>query len=229
MSDSNVSPPEPEGATVSVGEQARPPDDEIKYAVEVWKQIVAVQMHFNDIEMRIRNLYVTVLLAVVAAIGWVVDKRLSLQLGSLSIHYAFALLIAGLLSSYLFYLMDRYWYHQLLKGSVDKGKKLDEYYGKHIRAMGLTSQISGASPIASFRKTKTGWLLAQLRVISPPRTGEEPDDLHSTGKIELFYKMPIRCIQLFILLSLLFGGLKYDSNSIFDKLASLVARTLADC
>jgi hypothetical protein len=49
-------------------------------AVEIWKQIISVQMHFNDIEMRTRNLYVTVLLRTAAAVGWVLDKKLKLEL-----------------------------------------------------------------------------------------------------------------------------------------------------
>jgi hypothetical protein len=95
---------------------AVPTDGELKNAIEIWKQIISVQMHFNDIEMRIRNLYVTVLLGVVAATGWVVDKKLSIRMSEVHVHYAVAILVAAVMSSYLFYFMDRYWYHQLLRG-----------------------------------------------------------------------------------------------------------------
>jgi len=217
MSDSSASTPstgakkeEPKPEAIAPG------SEELKSAVEIWKQIIAVQMHFNDIEMRIRNLYVTVLLGTVAATGWVLDKKLRLELPVLHVHYAMALLFAGLMASRLFYFMDRYWYHQLLKGSVDQGRALDANYGVHIRALGLTSQISVASPIAGFRKRKWGHVLSFLRVISPPVSGERVDDLHSTGKIELFYKAPMRVLQILVVLGLLFGGVTLWNLTLFQ-------------
>jgi hypothetical protein len=191
---------------------------ELKNVVEIWKQIISVQMHFNDIEMRIRNLYVTVLLGVVAATGWVVEKKLRLHLAEVSVHYAVAVLAAGAVSSYLFYFIDRYWYHQLLKGSVEQGRLLDQHYGASIPALGLTSQISGASPIFAFRRTMIGRAFALLRVISAPQAGEGQYDLHSTGKIELFYKTPIRILWLFGLLALLFGGVTFRGRSLCQAL-----------
>jgi hypothetical protein len=201
---------------------APPAADELKSAIEIWKQIISVQMHFNDIEMRIRNLYVTVLLGTAAAAGWVLEKKLKLELSSFYVHYAMALLIAGLMASRLFYFMDRYWYHQLLRGSVEQGKVLDANYGVHIRALGLTSAISGASPIAGFRRSKWGRWMSFFRVISPPTGSENPNDLHSTGKIELFYKTPIRVLEVLIVLSLLFGGITFGERSTFQLLTSTV-------
>lgn len=204
------------------GNPADPNSEELKSAVEVWKQIISVQMHFNDIEMRIRNLYVTILLANVAATGWVLDRRLKLELSALGVHYATALLGAGLIASYLFYFSDRYWYHHLLKGAVDQGRLLDQHYGAHIRALGLTSQISGASPIMGFRRRKWGRALSFLRIISPPRPGEGPNDLHSTAKIELFYKTPMRVLWLLVVLSLLFGGVTWSGRSVFQLVAGAI-------
>lgn len=191
-----------------------PTELELTKAVEIWKQIIAVQMHFNDIEMRIRNLYVTVVLAIVGATGWVIDKKLMLHLSVLRVHFAVAILMAGVLVSYLFYFMDRYWYHQLLKGAVDQGRVLDRHYADAIPALGLTSQISGASPIAGFRTTIVGRLLAALRVISTPKKDERKDDLHSTGKIELFYKTVIYILSFSILLSMFFGGVTVSGKSL---------------
>ena len=208
------------GSLENSAPSAVPTDGELKNAIEIWKQIISVQMHFNDIEMRIRNLYVTVLLGVVAATGWVVDKKLSIRMSEVNVHYAVAILVAAVMSSYLFYFMDRYWYHQLLRGSVAQGKLLDQHYGAYIRALGLTSQISGASPILSFRKTKIGRALRFFRVISPPQENEGPDDLHSTGKIELFYKTPIRLITLLLVTSMLFGGVTFRGRSLVQALVN---------
>lgn len=220
MSDSSASTSDKEDAGSLEG--SKPDAAELTSAIEIWKQIISVQMHFNDIEMTIRNLYVTVLLATVAAIGWVLEHQLKLQVAALGVHYAALLLGAGLVASYLFYFIDRYWYHQLLRGAVQQGKLLDEHYGRHIPALGLTSKISGASPILGFRKRKWGRGLALLQIISPPAHGEGIDDLHSTAKIELFYKTPMRILWLLILLSLMFGGVTVWNLSVWQMLTSVV-------
>jgi len=54
-------------------------NDRQKLTVEIWKTIVGVQQHFNDISMRIRSMFVTILLALFAAIGFLVDKRITLE------------------------------------------------------------------------------------------------------------------------------------------------------
>lgn len=37
--------------------------------VEIWKKTAEVQQHFNDIAMKIRNLYITILAVIAAAYG----------------------------------------------------------------------------------------------------------------------------------------------------------------
>ncbi len=76
--------------------------------IEVWKAIVEVQQHFNEIEMKIRGLFVTVIVAVGAAQGFLLEKHLSLTFGSVKILYAVFLPLLGILAAYLFYFMDRY-------------------------------------------------------------------------------------------------------------------------
>ena|ERR1051326_3599550 len=53
--------------------------------VDVWKYIVSVQMHFNDIEMRIRNLYFTILAAAIGLFGVVQGKEVG-NAGSAYLH-----------------------------------------------------------------------------------------------------------------------------------------------
>ena len=43
-------------------------ENDKKLLLEVWKQCVDVQMHFNDMEMKIRSLAVTVITAISGAI-----------------------------------------------------------------------------------------------------------------------------------------------------------------
>ena len=56
---------------------------EEEQVLKIWEKTLDVQMHFNDIEMKIRNLFITVLLALVGAVGWVLDKKYSLEVMAL--------------------------------------------------------------------------------------------------------------------------------------------------
>ncbi len=49
-------------------------NEQQKDIIEIWKAVVEVQKHFNDIEMRIRAMLVTILSALFASIGFMTDK-----------------------------------------------------------------------------------------------------------------------------------------------------------
>jgi hypothetical protein len=69
--------------------------DERESVIEIWKTVVEVQQHFNDIEMKIRGLFVTIVVAIVAAQGFLIEKRFSFPLGSVTILYATFLPLVG--------------------------------------------------------------------------------------------------------------------------------------
>ena len=48
-----------------------------KLLLEAWKEVVNVQMHFNDMEMKIRSLAVTVITAISGAIGYLLKDSSS--------------------------------------------------------------------------------------------------------------------------------------------------------
>ena len=91
-------------------------DERRKQIIEVWKTIVGVQQHFNDISMRIRSMFVTILLALFASIGFLVEKNLSLEIWVFNIRFSTLIPLFGIIGTYLFYFIDRYWYHRLLVG-----------------------------------------------------------------------------------------------------------------
>ena len=47
-----------------------------------------MQQHFNDIEMRIRSMFVTVLVALIASIGFLMDKKLAFSVGNFNFQFA---------------------------------------------------------------------------------------------------------------------------------------------
>jgi len=104
--------------------------DEKQFVLEAWKQTVAVQMHFNDIAVKLRTLALTVVAAILTA--------QSLSAGKAGPLATFAALLAW----GAFYVIDRWWYHALLIGAVEHGLALES----RARDLGLQLQ-DGASVI----------------------------------------------------------------------------------
>ena len=122
-------------------------EERAKLLMEAWKKTVDVQQHFNDTEMRIRNLALTIIGAVVA-FARVLDVG-----GDHSGH----LVNPGLLFLALtvlvgaFWFMDRHWYHRLLLGAVLEGAELERRLTELGVQVGLGTQISTIESHCTFR------------------------------------------------------------------------------
>ena len=81
--------------------------------IEIWKKTVEVQQHFNEIEMKIRNLAMTFIVALVGAVGFSIKEKLAIGAGDDSISLAVVLLFAGAVIWMFFWFMDRHWYQRL--------------------------------------------------------------------------------------------------------------------
>jgi hypothetical protein len=113
------------------------PKDRAALTLGAWKRTVDVQQHFNDIELRIRNLVLTLLGAAVAAMGVAGTAP-----------YRIPILLATLVLAAAFWIMDRHWYHRLLTGAVQEGARLEGLLQKQGVQVGLGGAISAASAIA---------------------------------------------------------------------------------
>ena len=119
--------------------------DEHKNVVEVWKKSVDVQQHFNDLAMRIRNFAITVVGALIAAVSFTYQQGLQIQVWGANVPVGAGLIGAAVFAWGGFFLMDRYWYHILLKGSVIHAGKIEDKYKDEIPEIGLGKSISEAS------------------------------------------------------------------------------------
>jgi hypothetical protein len=145
-------------------------DQEIGYYIEIWKHTVDTQMHFNDIEWRIRGLALTVATFALGAAGVAAKDGSTVgwfSLGSL-------VLVIGLLLWYAFYFVDRVWYHPLLKGAVDKGTEIEEEIKKSLPRVGMTATITDRS------RYETGRI---VRVLSRKKV------MRSDDKLVWFYRV----------------------------------------
>lgn len=143
--------------------------------LDAWKESVNVQMHFNDMEMKIRTLAVTVVSAIGGAIGYLLKEDL------ISTPFTVMLFFIGFAAWTCFYFMDRFMYHKLLKGAVTSGIKIEEelkeVYGIDVA---LGQCIKDNSPVNIFCNDAL--------------------QMHSDQKLDFFYtSVPLICVNGFLI------------------------------
>lgn len=152
--------------------------------LELWKEAVSVQMHFNDIGWRIRALALTVLTFTLGAIGFVYVNLGTGHIGGWEVSPAIFLPLIGIGLWCAFWFTDSGWFHKLLKGSVAEGAEQERILNGHGVQTNLGGEISKASPIR-FKK----WKMRGELVI-----------WHSSHKLNAFYS-----IGVFLLLATMLG------------------------
>lgn len=142
-----------------------------KILLEAWKQCVDVQMHFNDMEMKIRSFAVTVITAISGAIGYLLKENIHYQK-----EFIVLLSFVGAAAWFCFYLMDRFMYHKLLIGAVKAGIETENELKNLGINVALGEKIKEASPL----KNLFGCNL----------------EMHSDQKLDFFYiTVPCICIN----------------------------------
>lgn len=124
--------------------------------IEVWKKIVDVQQHFNDLELRIRNFALIVTGAFIGLGGYALKDGGFVSLWGCRVSVSGLVVACAILPLLAFYLMDRLWYHRLLDGAVQAATPVEG----RLRDMGITVDlgptISKASPFHIFgRKVRS--------------------------------------------------------------------------
>lgn len=128
--------------------------DRIRNGIEIWKKSVDVQQHFNDLEMRIRNFGLTVLGVLIAAVGFSYQNKLETTVNGYTFPAGLGFIAAAGIAWFMFYIMDRYWYHVLLKGAVDHASKIEAELKNEVPDISLgqtISEVSGRVRILGFK------------------------------------------------------------------------------
>ena len=146
------------------------PTEQAGHYIELWKQTVSVQQHFNDIEWRIRGLALTAATFAIGAAAVAAKDRQSFA--------ATAVLLIGLLLWYAFYFVDRYWYHPLLKAAVKQGERIEAELTKLLPEAGLTTTITAGSGVPWPRL---------IHILSLGRHSNPK--MHSEDKLVWFYRL----------------------------------------
>jgi hypothetical protein len=175
-----------------------------KNIIEIWKAVVEVQKHFNDIEMRIRAMLVTILSALFASIGFMMDKKIYLNVFNVHVLFSTFIPLFGVFGAWLFYFIDRYWYHRLLLGAVNHAILIEQKYKDTIPELALGDAVRIASPYQPEGLTKAlaKLLVSDERFVTSGR-------LHSDGKMELFYKSIMLVMLVVTLILAATGGVQF--------------------
>ena len=200
-----------------MADEGETPDEDKRLAitVDIWKYVVSVQMHFNDMEMRIRNLYFTILAASFGLLGVVQGKEIELT-SRIHISIMLFVILALIPISMLFYFMDRHWYHRLLQGAVAQAIEIETKFADKLPEIQLGSQISKASPV-EFKSRIWKLIFFFIR----DKRFRKHSRLHSDQKIEVLYKSAIWVSIAVIVIYGLIGGVQIGKCAVlpyvFDK------------
>ena len=189
------------------------PDEHAALALDVWKKVVQTQEHFNEICMKVRTLYATVLAAILSVYGVFLKDttKHGIEIAGFDFDPILAVCVAVFVASTLFYFVDKQWYHRLLLGAVEQGAEIEERWGSILPEIKLGSKITAKSPVDLSSSPKTAWF---LKLFVEDERFKNSNKLHSDAKLEVFYK-PIRSLSVIIFVTAcLFGGVSYNGNSI---------------
>jgi hypothetical protein len=114
--------------------------------IEIWKKIVDVQQHFNDLELRIRNFALIVTGAFLGLGGYAIKDAGVVNLFGLEVSIAGLVVVSAIFPLAAFYFMDRLWYHRLLDGSVYAGIEAETALKDLGYKVDLGSKIKEHSP-----------------------------------------------------------------------------------
>lgn len=183
-----------------------------KLVIEVWKKVVQTQEHFNEICMKVRTLYATVIAVILSIYGaFLKEGANAVHMSNMTLDPIVPITLAVVLVTYLFYFVDRFWYHQLLLGAVAQGAAIENRWSKAIPEIQMGREISAKSAVDVSSRPIIAWFLGW--VVTDERL-ETTKKLHSDAKIEAFYK-PIGWVAFAMFLSsLVLGGVRIDERSV---------------
>lgn len=164
----------------------------VAFSVEAWKKTIDVQQHFNEICMKIRNVYATLLAGLFALIGILETRTEDVMISAFGyeIHGVLFILLGIYGMSMLFYFIDRHWYHRLLVGSVLNGLEVEKYLNKKLVGFKLTSFIGDNSALDISKNTPGNWTLFLLAktLFADVTVRDGKFLLRSDAKLTIFYK-----------------------------------------
>lgn len=123
--------------------------ESLTHAIELWKTAVDVQKHFNDIQLRLRHVMMTLLIALIGAAAFAIRDKNDIEILGHSTSAAVLILVAAFFGVVVFYFMD-VGYHRLLLGAVKHGMSIEQQHGATLPGIRLAHAIKNESPVPMF-------------------------------------------------------------------------------
>jgi len=149
------------------------PVDGLDTQIKIWEKSIDVQMHFNELQMKIRNFSVLLISALVGAAGLALKDRIAIDHQFLWMHLQFnlsaAFFVAAAVTWLAFAFMDHYWYYPLLLGAVRHAAAIEETLKEKVPGIGLTTRIGDESP-KTFKIELRGRMLYEKKLRSKDKS-----------------------------------------------------------
>ncbi len=117
----------------------------IELTFKAWEKTIDVQMHFNDLCLKVRSFAVSILGILLG--GAAISYRYGGDVSLLGVSFPVAAIFVSIsiIIWLAFYFMDRFWYHELLRGAVNHGGLLEKHLERVVSDISLTKSIRAAS------------------------------------------------------------------------------------
>lgn len=117
----------------------------LKIKIGIWEKVIDVQMHFNDLCLRIRSFAISILGVLLGSAAIAYRFAGYVEVFSYKVPTATIFIAISIISWSAFYLMDRYWYHELLKGAVHHAQKIEASLKNVLSEINLSHSIKEQS------------------------------------------------------------------------------------
>jgi len=115
--------------------------NDMKNVIDIWKQVIAVQMHFNDICMTIRNIAITMLVSAIGFAAYITKESYSIVIFGRHLPLGAFIALVGLVGWGAFWVMDRHWYHMFLVATGVHAGEVEKRWHTRLPELLLSSQI----------------------------------------------------------------------------------------
>jgi hypothetical protein len=119
--------------------------DNLKLQIETWEKVVDVQMHFNDLCLRIRSFAISILGVLLGSSAIAYRFAGFVEVCNFKFHTSAIFISISIIVWLSFYFMDRFWYHELLRGAVHHGRAIEDDLEKYIPNISLAKAIRKTS------------------------------------------------------------------------------------
>ena len=123
--------------------------EKTKLVIEEWKIVIDVQMHFNDMLMRLRTTGISIVLAFFGAASISLQySQIYLIFKYFSFHASVLIIASGLVLLTSVFVLDYFYYYKMLIGAVKRGYQIDQMFKQKplddLKMFGMSTMISQA-------------------------------------------------------------------------------------